>query len=79
MRSVTIKPPITLTIAKAIAAMAKYSKKLLDKKEIVVLNKVDLLENNKVQKIIKDFNGLNLCMLLYFIIVFIYLKRSYRK
>jgi GTP-binding protein len=35
--------------------MKKYSKKLLDKKEIIVLNKVDLLEKNKVNKIIKDF------------------------
>ena len=36
--------------------MAKYSKDLLKKKEIVVLNKVDLLEKNKVNKIIKDFS-----------------------
>jgi GTPase len=36
--------------------MAKYSKKLLNKKEIIVLNKIDLLETKEVNKIIKNFS-----------------------
>jgi len=35
--------------------MAKYSNELLNKKEIIVLNKIDLLETKKVNKIIKNF------------------------
>ena len=35
--------------------MAKYSKELLNKKEIIVLNKIDLLETKEVNKIIKNF------------------------
>jgi GTP-binding protein len=35
--------------------MAKYSKELLNKKEIIVLNKIDLLETNEANKIIKKF------------------------
>jgi GTP-binding protein len=35
--------------------MAKYSKKLLNKKEIIVLNKIDLLETKEANKIIKKF------------------------
>ena len=35
--------------------MAKYSKELLNKKEIIVLNKIDLLETKEVNKIINKF------------------------
>ena len=35
--------------------MAKYSKELLKKKEIIVLNKIDLLESKETNKIIKKF------------------------
>ena len=35
--------------------MAKYSKKLLNKKEIIVLNKIDLLKKKEINKIIKNF------------------------
>jgi GTP-binding protein len=35
--------------------MAKYSNELLNKKEIIVLNKIDLLETKEVNKIIKNF------------------------
>jgi GTP-binding protein len=35
--------------------MAQYSKELLNKKEIIVLNKIDLLEAKEVNKIIKKF------------------------
>ena len=35
--------------------MSKYSKELLKKKEIIVLNKIDLLESEEVNKIIKNF------------------------
>jgi|TARA_B100001142_G_scaffold260936_1_gene263449 GTP-binding protein len=45
--------------------MAKYSKKLLDKKEIIVLNKIDLLETKKVNKIMKSFLINKKCEVLY--------------
>ncbi len=35
--------------------MKKYSKKLLNKKEIIVLNKTDLLEKKKIDQIVKNF------------------------
>ena len=35
--------------------MAKYSKELLNKKEIIVLNKIDLLETREANKIINKF------------------------
>jgi GTP-binding protein len=35
--------------------MAQYSKELLNKKEIIVLNKIDLLETKEANKIIKKF------------------------
>ena len=35
--------------------MTKYSKELLNKKEIIVLNKIDLLETKEANKIIKKF------------------------
>ena len=35
--------------------MAKYSNELLNKKEIIVLNKIDLLETKEANKIIKKF------------------------
>ena len=35
--------------------MARYSKELLNKKEIIVLNKIDLLETKEANKIIKKF------------------------
>ena len=36
--------------------LKKYSAKLSKKKELVVLNKVDLIDNNDVKKIIKEFS-----------------------
>ena len=36
--------------------LKKYSAKLSKKKELVVLNKVDLINNNQVKKIIKEFS-----------------------
>tara|TARA_B100001063_G_scaffold91249_1_gene84906 strand:+ start:10 stop:993 length:984 start_codon:yes stop_codon:yes gene_type:complete len=36
--------------------LKKYSIKLSKKKELVVLNKVDLIDNNEVKKIIKEFS-----------------------
>ena len=36
--------------------LKKYSTKLSKKKELVVLNKVDLIENNELKKIIKEFS-----------------------
>ena len=36
--------------------LKKYSDKLSKKKELVVLNKVDLIDNNEVKKIIKEFS-----------------------
>ncbi len=35
--------------------MKKYSKKLLNKKEIIVLNKTDLLEKKEIDQIVKNF------------------------
>ena len=36
--------------------LKKYSAKLSKKKELVILNKVDLIDNNEVKKIIKEFS-----------------------
>ena len=36
--------------------MGKYSKKLLNKKEIIILNKIDLLEMKEANKIVKNFS-----------------------
>jgi GTPase len=36
--------------------LGSYSKKLLNKKEIIVLNKTDLLDNNSVKKILNKFS-----------------------
>ena len=36
--------------------LKKYSAKLSKKKELVVLNKVDLIDNNEVKKVIKEFS-----------------------
>ena len=36
--------------------LKKYNAKLLKKRELVVLNKVDLIDNNEVKKIIKEFS-----------------------
>jgi GTPase len=44
--------------------MRKYSKNLLEKKEIIVLNKIDLLEKSKVNKIITDFSKNKNCEIL---------------
>ena len=44
--------------------MANYSKDLLNKKEIIVLNKVDLLEKKKVNEIIKSFSKSKNCEVL---------------
>jgi GTP-binding protein len=36
--------------------LKNYSSKLSKKKELVVLNKIDLIDKGKVKKIIKDFS-----------------------
>jgi GTP-binding protein len=36
--------------------LGSYSKEILDKKEIIVLNKTDLLDKNEVEKIVKNFS-----------------------
>ena len=36
--------------------LGSYSKKILDKKEIIVLNKTDLLDEDEVKKIVKSFS-----------------------
>ena len=36
--------------------MKKYSTKLSKKKELIILNKIDLIDKNDVKKIIKDFS-----------------------
>ena len=36
--------------------LKNYSSKLSKKKELVVLNKTDLIDKNKIKKIIKDFS-----------------------
>ena len=41
--------------------LGSYSKKLLNKKEVIVLNKVDLLEKKSVEKIIKNFSKNKKC------------------
>jgi GTP-binding protein len=41
--------------------LASYSKELLNKKEIIVLNKIDLLEKEMVNKIIKNFSKNKKC------------------
>ena len=38
------------------AELENYSKKLLNKKEIIVLNKTDLLDENKVKEIMRNFS-----------------------
>ena len=41
--------------------LKRYSKELLNKKEIIVLNKIDLLEKETVNKIIKKFSKNKKC------------------
>ncbi len=36
--------------------LGSYSKKILDKKEIIVLNKTDLLDEDEIKKIVKNFS-----------------------
>jgi len=36
--------------------LGSYSKKILDKKEIIVLNKTDLLDKEEVEEIVKNFS-----------------------
>ena len=36
--------------------LGSYSKKILEKKEIIVLNKIDLLDKEEVDEIVKDFS-----------------------
>jgi len=36
--------------------LKNYSSKLSKKKELIVLNKIDLIEKNEAKKIIKDFS-----------------------
>ena len=41
--------------------LGKYSKELLKKKEVIVLNKVDLLEKKNVEEIINKFSKNKKC------------------
>ena len=36
--------------------LGSYSKEILDKKEIIVLNKIDLLDKEEVEEIVKNFS-----------------------
>jgi GTP-binding protein len=36
--------------------LGSYSKEILKKKEIIVLNKIDLIDKNKIKKIVKNFS-----------------------
>ena len=36
--------------------LENYSKKLLKKKEVIILNKIDLLDKESVKKIVKNFS-----------------------
>jgi GTP-binding protein len=36
--------------------LGSYSKEILEKKEIIVLNKIDLLDEEEVDKIVKSFS-----------------------
>ena len=36
--------------------LGSYSKEILEKKEIIVLNKIDLLDEEEVNKIVKSFS-----------------------
>ena len=36
--------------------LGSYSKEILEKKEIIVLNKTDLLDKEEVEKIVKNFS-----------------------
>ena len=36
--------------------LGSYSKEILEKKEIIVLNKTDLLDNEEVDEIVKNFS-----------------------
>jgi GTP-binding protein len=36
--------------------LGSYSKEILEKKEIIVLNKIDLLDEEKVDEIVKNFS-----------------------
>ena len=44
--------------------LGNYSKELLKKKEVVILNKIDLLDNNEVKKIISNFKKMKKCEVL---------------
>ena len=44
--------------------LGNYSKELLKKKEVVILNKIDLLDNNEVIKIISNFKKMKKCEVL---------------
>ena len=44
--------------------LGKYSKELLKKKEVIVLNKVDLLEKKNVEEIINKFSKKKKCEVL---------------
>ena len=41
--------------------LGKYSKELLKKREIIVLNKIDLLDKKNVEKITKNFSKNKKC------------------
>tara|TARA_B110001450_G_scaffold176069_1_gene164415 strand:+ start:49 stop:1032 length:984 start_codon:yes stop_codon:yes gene_type:complete len=47
---------IESTYQKVKKELGSYSKEILDKKEIIVLNKSDLLDENEVKKIVKNFS-----------------------
>ena len=44
--------------------LGSYSKELLKKKEVIVLNKVDLLDKKTMEKIIKNFSKNKKCEVL---------------
>ena len=41
--------------------LENYSKKLLKKKEVIILNKIDLLDKESVKKIVKNFSKNKKC------------------
>ena len=44
--------------------MSNYNKNLLNKKEIIVLNKIDLLKKNEINEIVKNFSKNKNCEIL---------------
>ena len=46
--------------------LKNYSSKLVKKKELIVLNKTDLIDEDDVKKIVKDFSKISNLKLLYY-------------